>query len=393
MADFRKIFCWSMFGWVYLQMVACTPHKHEQLAENEFYTCSMDPQVRLKEPGKCPICKMELTKVVIGDTMDNALKLSSEQVSLANIRTEIAALENLPSEHILMARVGPDPNKVQTLTARFPGRIEKLYIKSTGGKVQKGQVLYEVYSEELIALQNELLSARAKPAGDWAEAAINKLKLWGISQQQIDGLIEQNKVADRFAVRSPYGGTVTEVNVKEGEYINEGSPLFALADFSTVWVNAEAYAKDYDWLKEGTQVWVKLPSLPGATFKGKLVLEAPELKTSSIAHSVWVEIPNANGGLKPGMQAYIYPGAAAEKVLAVPTNAVIREAAGSSVWIKNKDGNYENRMVHTGNETSEKVEIRHGLQEGDEVVVNGAYLLHSEYIFKKGKNAMQGHEM
>lgn len=386
-----------------LWLAACgkpTPAPEE---ENVYYTCSMDPQVVEQRPGPCPICKMPLVRVEIApDKKENEVKLSAEQIRLANIRTDTVRLRPIGEEISLSAIIRENQNGINTVTARLTGRLERLFVRNAGEYVRAGQAIFELYSEELAAAQRDFLLAlqSKKRYGSTdidfariAEAAGNKLLLWGMTEAQLQELEQSGAPKNTVTVYSRYAGYVLEAPPAEGSYVAEGSTVLKLADLRTLWVEAQLYVSDLPFLAQTREASITLPYYPGRILNGKVSFVNPNLEVSSKIVLARVEISNPNNEYQPGMQAWITLKGKTRRALAVPTNALIQESRGVTVWIKNATGGFEGRMVHTGIANEDYTEIIEGLKTGETVVVSGAYLLQSELVFKKGADPMAGHKM
>jgi Cu(I)/Ag(I) efflux system membrane fusion protein len=382
---------------------SCNKESKNKTPDNVFYTCSMDPQVMEKKPGQCPICKMDLTKVIIDkNDKQEGLKLNKEQEQLANIKTIIISEEDLAREKTVNGRIVINENKRFKISSRVSGRIERLYIKNPGEVINPGMKLYDLYSEELLVAQKEYLIAVEKsnqfPGSEMdyiqlADGAKNKLRLWGMSDNQIKSLNNKKELSNTVSIYSSYKGVVTSVNKREGDYVMDGDVVFETADLSTLWVEAELYANEVNEFDINDPVSIKIIGFSGKIWNSHINFVAPQLQTQSKINLIRAEIPNTDMLLKPGMQANIVLKENTKKALSLPINAVLQDSRGATVWIKEKDGSYQSRMVITGIESNDNIEIRSGIAIGEEVVINGAYLLNSEYIFKKGTNPMAGHDM
>ena len=208
-------------------LLSCNNKPKEVIGENEFYTCSMDPQVMEKQAGPCPICKMPLSKVLIDKTQLHLIKLSKEQIRLANIKTDTVKMGSIGNERTLTGIFTINQNLQQQISSRFNGRIEKLYFKIPGQEIKEGELIYEVYSRELMLAQEEYLLTLDKSSrlfgtessndNTLIESAKNKLLLWGLTQDQIKKL-EQDKEAKIINhVYSKVAGTITEIPYKVGD--------------------------------------------------------------------------------------------------------------------------------------------------------------------------------
>jgi len=384
-------------------VASCKEAAPEAVPENVYYTCSMDPQVMEKKPGTCPICKMDLVRVEVDPNQKaGELKLSEQQVQLANIQTDTVRLRPLGEEVTLSATLKENQNGINTVTARVPGRVERLFVRNVGEPVRAGQAVFELYSEQLSAAQQDyLLALQSKKRytdtdpnfARIADAARNKLLLWGMTEAQIAEVEKSGQVKNTLTFYSKYAGIATEVSVAEGDYVAEGSPLLRLADLRNLWAEAQLYVSDMPFLSQTSEALLEIPSFPERKLRGLVSFVNPSLEASSKIVMVRVEIPNPSGDYQPGMQAWMTLKGKVRSAIAVPTNALIQGKDGATVWLKNAGGAFESRMVTMGKTNRDFTEIKAGLEAGEVVVVSGAYLLHSELVFKKGANPMQGHDM
>ncbi|MBL7780780.1 MAG: efflux RND transporter periplasmic adaptor subunit [Saprospiraceae bacterium] len=386
-----------------LVIAACKKNAPEAIPDNVFYTCSMHPQVMEKQPGTCPICKMDLIRTETHPNQQTGeLKLSDEQIRLANIRTDTVRLRPLGEEITLSATLKENQNLVNMITARISGRVERLFVRNVGETVRAGQAVFELYSEDLASAQQDYLLARQsqKRYGETepnfariADAARNKLLLWGMTESQIGELEHSDSPKNTHTFYSKYSGIATEVSIAEGDYVAEGSPVLRLADLRTLWAEAQLYVSDLPFLAQTREASVALPYFSGRILGGKVSFVNPSLEASSKIVLARVELSNLDNAYQPGMQAWITIKGKTRRALAVPTNALIQDSRGVTLWIKNATGGFEGRMVRIGIANKDYTEIVDGLQPGELVVVSGAYLLQSELVFKKGADPMAGHKM
>lgn len=376
--------------------------KQKPIEDNVFYTCSMDPQVMERHPGRCPICKMELTKVVMTkeEMQSKTLKLSEEQMTLGNIKTDTVRLNTIGEEKTLTATTAANESNINVITTRVSGRIENIYFRSAGEKIKEGQKLYDIYSEDLANIQQEyLLAIQEKDKSlkgenfnyePFINSAKNKLLLYGMSNEQIEGLKANGTVQTTIPIYSKHAGVIMNISARIGDYLMEGMPVLKIADLRTLWVEAQLYVNEMSELSESSNVDVTIASFPDKQIKGKVSFVNLELQQDSKINLIRVEIDNPDTLFRPGMMAYVTIKLNAKKAVTVPTNAVIRNKKMPTVWIQNKDGAFEARMVTLGIENKNNIEITSGLEIGEMVVISGAYLLNSEYVFKKGADPMAG---
>jgi Cu(I)/Ag(I) efflux system membrane fusion protein len=375
--------------------------------QNKFYyTCSMHPQVHEDHDGNCPICGMKLIKVELtgmGDKMADRIILTATQLQLAGIQTDTVRDENIGSDKTLTGTVTTDENTAEELSARIAGRIQILYVRTIGEKISIGQPIYSIYSEDLQKAEKEYLLAKQQqkvlhnPDVDYQQlisAAENKLQLWGLSSSQIKGLAALGKVSATTTVLSKINGTVSDIAVHEGDYVTEGMTILKTQSLNNLWVQAQIYASETGSYKENDPVNVSFPDLNGQIVNSKIEFINPELSDASKVDLVRISIANPQGLIRPGMQAYISVTNGDNRSLAVPATAVLTDSKGSMVWVKNSDGSFSPKMIQSGAGNSNYVPILSGLNPGDIVVTNGAYLLNSEAIFKNGSGkSMAGMKM
>jgi Cu(I)/Ag(I) efflux system membrane fusion protein len=368
-------------------------------AKTQTYTCSMHPQIVQDKPGTCPICGMELVPFDKNNT-EPSLMLGESQKALANITTITVGANSLSGYKQLNGQLSINPGQTVYVSSRAAGRIEQLYVKQTGVQVTKGQALYKIYSEELSSLQQEYLIAIAQALAfpedkrfqEIAGAAKQKLLLYGQSEAQLKQLSNNKKPQPYITYYSTVSGVVAELSITEGQYVAEGGPILRLENYNILWVEADVYPSEAKEIRKGQKVnvtiagWEDQPQLMTISFI------TPAFQSGSQTIQIRGNILNPNNQWQPGLQASILlPSVNKTNVLTLPVDALIREQQGTHVWIEGDSNKYEPRMVKTGAEDFDKVEITQGLEQGDKVVVTGAYLLYSEYILKKGKKPMAGH--
>ncbi len=385
-------------------MQGCNNKKATAPADPDlYYTCSMDPQVRENKPGKCPICKMELTPARKSNNQHaDEIELSAQQMQLGNIHTDTIRSASIGDQVLLNATLNFDQQKINAISSRVAGRIDKLFFKSIGEYVSKGARLFDLYSEELNNAKQEYLLAleKKKELGNslidfsqLVQGAENKLLLWGMSQAQINELARNKNAGSLTPFYSNAAGYITSLDIKEGDYIAEGGNVLRLADLSNLWAEAQVYSSQLSAIDMNGQALIRFPDVPGIEFKGRIEFVSPEISVDTRINLIRVSVPNGGGRLKPGMPAYVVIKSQPNNTLALPVDAVIRDGRGTSVWIQTGNKRFKNIMVETGREDKDRVEIKSGLNPGDIVVVSGAYLLNSEYIFKQGANPMEGMKM
>ena len=357
------------------------------------YTCPMHPQIVENAPGSCPICGMDLVPVD-RNTDQASLMLSESQRLLANITTDTVRAGSFSSSKQLNGRVVINPNQIEFVSSRVPGRIEDLLIRETGVMVKKGQILYRIYSEQLASLQQEYLVAAAQ-AGQFPdnarfqsllEAARQRLVLYDQSPSQIEALQSSRKTDPYVAYPSPMSGVVAELFVNEGQYVPEGGSIMRLEGYQNVWIEADVYPSEADLIRKGQQVRVRTPGVEQESRAMQIEFIEPALQAGSQLLTLRGSLSNPGNVYRPGMQVLVeVPVSSSSRAITLPVDAVIRDGNGAHVWLETEPGIFEAKTVRLGAENFNRVEILSGLEQGQVAVLSGAYLLYSEYVLKKGK--------
>ena len=377
--------------------------KNEKLTKQDevFYTCAMDPQVVSDKPGKCPICGMPLIAVKKSSvTNTDEIELSDQQINLGNIIVDTIHKGSIGNEMELTGTLNLDASQIASVNARVMGRTEKLYVKATGNYVAKGSPLYELYSEELNSAKQEYIAALQRRTlfkdqslidfDNLIESAGTKLRLWGMTPSQINALEKQKQAPLTTTFYSTESGYVTTLDVTEGGYVMEGGTIVQLANLSTLWAEVQVYNTQLYQIPKGAIATVNIPG-SDTKLKGRIEFANPEVSEATRISLLRVVVPNQGNQLRPGMSVLVRVQTANRNSLTLPTDAIIRESKGSTVWIQTGKNKFRSRMVTTGLENDRKVEVVSGLKEGDAIVVSGTYLLHSEFVFKRGTDPMIGH--
>jgi membrane fusion protein, copper/silver efflux system len=371
---------------------ACNAKKKDFAQKSDtYYTCSMHPQVMQEEPGKCPICGMTLIIVRKNQAQfENVIMLSDQQVQLGNIQVDTIGKVKIGNTTVLNATINIDETKSSVISNRVAGRIDKLYFKNTGDYLKKGDRLYDLYSEALNNAKQEYILAIEKEKvldhsiidfKQLVESSRNKLLLWGMNADQIALLGKTKQASSITTFYSSASGTITAFESHEGDYIAEGGTILRLADLSSLWAEAQVYTSQLSMIDVKGKALVQLPEL-GKDISGQIELVNPEINPDTRINLVRIRIPNTADQLKPGMIAYVVLTNRQTNALTLPSNAVLRNEHNNIVWIQTGHNTFKSIPVKTGLEDGDLVEIVSGLQAGDNVVINGAYLLNSEFIFK-----------
>ncbi len=418
---------------ILILLTACDTKRKKAVAAGIKYTCSMHPQVLKDEPGKCPICHMDLIAVhqMKADTaaqsmnmdsggsmqmessanndtgsdkmtMANEIELSDQQIKLGNIHADTIGNTGFGSSTVLTGTVSFNEKNIETISSRVKGRIEKLFFKNVGDFVGKGAKIYELYSEELNSAKQEyilMLQRRGTVSNtvlnfnQLLEAARHKLLLWGMTAAQISSLEQSRKASYTTAFYSPASGYITQLNVIEGDYAMEGQSMLRLANTSSVWIETQAYSSQLAQINRSAAVTVQIPEWSNKKITGTIEFTSPEINPQTRINLLRVNIPNPDNGLKPGMSAYVFLNSDQKNTVALPIDAVMRNGKLAYVWIKSGNNKFKMQSVTIGAESGNQIEITSGLKAGNVVVTSGAYLLNSEYLLRNGGNSMEGMKM
>lgn len=412
-------------------------HSDSAASEPTEWTCSMHPQIITPEEGDCPICGMDLIPLDKSGGADEGpreMSMSKSAIALADIQTT-EVMRDYPEVQVRMVgTLDYDETREKSLTARFPARIDELYVNYTGIRVKKGEHLAKVYSPDLLTAQRELLTAyKVNPDSVITQAAKDKLRLWDLLPEQIEEIITEGKAKDHFVLKAPIGGVVVSKHVKEGNYLKTGDTLFKIVDLDKLWAFLDAYESDLPWLRFGQEVSFSVEALPGETFEGKVAFIEPEVNRKTRTVSVRVNVSNDNGSLKPGMfvrgivesslteDGQVYapnlegkwispmhpeiikdePGScdicgmdlvpaedlgyvsneeSQQAPLLIPSSAVLRTGKRAVVYVEkpNKDQpTFEGREITLGPKAGDYFTVAEGIKEGERVVTNGAFKIDS----------------
>jgi Cu(I)/Ag(I) efflux system membrane fusion protein len=291
---------------------------------------------------------------------------------------------------------------VKTISARAMGRLEKLYIKTKGERVQKNQPIYQLYSEDLAIAKQDYYTAfkQINMPGNFGqnakgllEAAQQKLVFYGLSATQIEAIKKTADVSPYTTFYSPFSGVVSQIKTTEGSYLMEGMALVTLANLSTLWVETQVNVTYAQSLKIGQKAQISFVDDPTKKVDAKVIFINPEINPDSRLLLVRLQISNTDWALKPGLQALVQLKQKTVKGLFIPADALIREQNGAYIWLEKKKGVFEIIRVETGLEQNGQIEIKTPIDNHKKIVITGAYGINSEYKFRNGNNPMEEMKM
>ena len=427
----------------------------------QIWTCSMHPQVRLPNPGKCPICSMPLIRAGASasgkappESAGSMLELSDHARAMASVETTPVKRSKLTRQIRLVGKVQYNETGLANIVSRVEGYVERLFVDYTGIEVKAGDHLVEIYSPDLLVAQQELLIALAGQGNTGLiESATRKLLLWGLTEGQVDALVRDKKISDRITLFSPIQGTVIEKMVVQQAMVKPGEVLYRLANLESVWVYLDLYESELAWVQYGQMAEIKSEAIPGEKFPGRVWFISPILNEETRTVKVLLNISNAEHKLKPGMYvsavilaellangraaptgiagqwscpmhplvlkpaagvcpvcnmalvqipgvtASAPPGGDNPPPLSVPVTAVLDSGVRKLVYVEKSKGQFVAVEIETGPRTDDSYPVIRGLNEGDQVVTRGNFLLDSQFqirglpslFYPEGQAAVAGH--
>ncbi len=397
-------------------------------ADVDYYTCTMHPSVHSKDPGKCPICSMDLVPVMkkvsnetkgkgnSGGMTDNGSSSMGSMTMPSPNQESVKSTEfTVPVERqqqigvtyatvtkrpiqLSIRSVGmlePDTSKMFDYVARVDGYVQELKVSSPGQQVSQGQPLITIYSPDLRSTEQELVnilndrdrSGASRASNDQLiEATKRRLKLWNVSDQEIAELEKNRKPSDQLMLRSPFDGVVNEVVSRPGMSVKMGDKLVSVLDLSNLWVWAEFYENEVGLLKQGQEIDVSLPAFPNQTFQGQIAVINPVIDPAKRTARVRIDIPNPKGQLRPGMYANVEVKIDDGEGLTIPVQAALPTGERMLVFLDRGQGKLLPRYVKVGRsfttfdgqEQENYYQVLNGLQEGDRIVASANFLIDAE---------------
>lgn len=352
-----------------------------------YWVAPMDANYRRDGPGKSPM-GMDLIPVYEGaasgaEDDPSVVMISPAVVNNMGVRTARARRQDLRRRIETVGYIDYDESRISHIHLRTDGWIERLKVKSVGERVRKGQLLFEFYSPTLVNAQAELLQAYRADRRPLIEASWARLRALDISEDQMTALVETGEVAELVKFFAPQDGVVAELNVAQGMYVKPSTSIMTLADLSTVWLLADVFERQSDWIALDQPAEVRLSYLPGRLWQGQVEYIYPALDAKTRSLKVRLEFDNPGEELKPAMYAdVVIEGPAKPGVLTIPREALIRTGRSERVVLALGDGRFRSVEVVSGMESDGSVEILEGLDDGDEVVVSAQFLIDSESSLK-----------
>jgi Cu(I)/Ag(I) efflux system membrane fusion protein len=340
----------------------------------------MHPQIVRDQPGQCPICGMDLVPVEADAGGEGAeVTIAPEVVNNLGVRTGQATVGDIWRRIDTLGYVDYDEERLVHVHVREEGWVEALAVRAVGDSVKAGQLLFELYAPNILKAQDDYLQVLRTGEADLIRIGRSRLEKLGMSAGQIEEITRSRRSNPRLRVLAPQDGIVTELRVREGQYVQPMTDAVLISDLSEVWVQAEVFERQTSWVRVGAPAEAYLPGRPGEALEGSVDFIYPTVDMKTRNLKVRLRFANPKGDLKPGMYAdVVIFGGKKGGVLTVPREAVIRESQKARVILALGDGRFQPRDVRTGIETTDRVEILEGLAEGDVVVVSAQFLIDSE---------------
>ncbi len=343
-----------------------------------YWVAPMDPNYRRDKPGKSPM-GMDLIPVYADAAEGSAVTIAPEVVQNLGVRVARSERTRLWRGIDTVGYVDYDESKVSHIHLRTEGWIEKLTVDSEGDRVNKGDFLFDVYSPLLVSAQQELVTALSTGNKSLVRASRERLAALGISDKQVEQLQADRHVKQIISVYAPQDGVVSKLPVRDGMFVKPSQSVMTLADLSSVWLLAEVFERQAQWVKVGQSAEVRLSYIPGQVWEGKVEYIYPTLDPKTRTLKVRLRFDNPGEQLKPNMYANVRIfGGPKDDIVVIPLEALIRTGRSERVIVALGEGRFEAREVTAGIESGDYVEIIEGLAENEHVVVSGQFLIDSE---------------
>ena len=376
-------------------------HDHTGENANEMWTCSMHPQIMQPESGDCPICGMDLIPAASSaeGLAANEIKMTENAMALANIQTTIIGDGGTSEEDgiiLLSGKIATNDENNAVQSSYFDGRIERLNVSYEGQKVNRGQLLATIYAPNLVAAQQELLTTASLKESQPAlyNAVRNKLKLWKLSNKQIEAIETSGKVSENFPIYATVSGTVSTVIAAEGDYVKQGQPILRVSNLNSVWAEFDAYENQISQFKKGQKIKIATNAYANKEFDATISFIDPVLNNATRTVTVRATLNNKDDLFKPGMfitgKIKGATQAEASGTVTIPASAVLWTGERSLVYIKTNPNEpvFEMREVTLGNRSGENYQIVSGLNNGDEIVTNGTFTVDAAAQLQGKKSMM-----
>ncbi|MCG2838470.1 efflux RND transporter periplasmic adaptor subunit [Photobacterium sp. WH77] len=380
----------SAIGYVgsqYLSSQALSANNSDSSADTPkaplYWVAPMDPNYRRDQPGKSPM-GMDLIPVYEEDQGGSKSKPGTVRIDPAvennlGVKTAAVSVQPLSPRIETVGYVAFDERHLWQTNVRVSGWVENLYINAVGEQVKQGDVLFTLYSPELVKAQEELLNAYRTKRDGLIKGAYERLVSLGVDKAQIQAIARSGKAVQTVKVKAPADGVIASLNVREGAYLSPAQSVISAGPLNTVWVDAEVFERQAHWIKTGSKATMTLDALPGKAWQGRVDYVYPILDPATRTLRMRLNFNNAAGELKPNMFANIVLEPETDKaVMTIPASAVIRSGGMTRVVLSEGEGKYRSARIEVGRQAAEQIEVLQGLSLQDSVVTSAHFLLDSE---------------
>ena len=385
------VFIAGMWVYHYWQTYFAT-QSTESKRKISYWVAPMDPSYRRNKPGKSPM-GMDLVPVYAneGGQDKNVVKISPAVENNLGVETATVKQKNLSKIINTVGFVTVDENNIERIHTYTDGWVKEQKVKTTGELVKEGQLLMTLYSPTLNNAQEELLIALKTNNKALMEAGKKKLLTLGMASSQINQLIASRKMMDRVNIFATQSGIVSKLNVREGQYVKPDTELLSIEDLSQIWVIAEVFEYQSEWIKNNQPALATLPYLPSKVWQGVVDYVYPRLDPKTHTLRVRLTFPNPDLTLKPNMYANVkIISKTIKDTLAIPKQALIRTGEQDRVILALGKGRFKAQPVKIGIESGDDYQILSGLNPGEEVVTSAQFLIDSESNIKAAIGRLEG---
>lgn len=394
-----KISLSSLFLWIIKVLIIKLIIFNPVLASAEQYTCPMHPHYIASEPGTCPICGMDLVPMETGEedisndqkggaNARKAITIAPETIQNIGVRTEPAQVAHFGKNIRSFGLVSENMRHTHAITGRVSGWVEELSITAVGDEVKEGDLIFSLYSPDLISAQQDYLAALSTKNKGRIRSSAQRLISMGISDQVLASLRKTRKKIEKVPFYANTHGVVSHLMISEGSYIKPGSPIATIQSYQSVWVNVSVAEKDLQFIQKDTKATVTFPNLGNTELIAHVDYIYPTIEESSRTGKVRLVLDN-DGQLKPGAYADIIFETQVDKRLSIPSEAILRSAEGDYVVVAKGEGRFQPQRVKTGIRSQGRTEIKQGLSEGEDVLVSSQFLIDSESSLRESFRKLQ----
>lgn len=374
----------------------------QAFAEGEKYTCPMHPHYIATESGSCPICGMDLvlleeeTDHKINNSKDKssnnskkAITISPETIQNIGVRTEKAIAAIFGNDVRSYGLVAPNVRIQHDISSRIDGWVEELKVTAVGDEVKKDQLLFSLYSPDLISAQQDYIAAISSGLRSRIISSKKRLKSLGVQDRAINQIKKKRQKLQNIPFYSDVDGVVSKLNIRKGTYVKSGMQLAVIQDYSSVWINVSVAEKDLGFLKKDMKTEVTFPNISNEKRIARIDYIYPTIDEVSRTGQIRLILNNENGKLRPGSYADVSFETISVKRLSVPLEAVLKSSDGDHVVVDLGNGRFESRQVKTGVSNKGRIQIISGLKEGENIVVSSQFLIDSESSLRESFRKMQ----